>query len=85
LENLNLDKGRLKALGLEGFTLPIKVSCEDHETGGPVLFQQWDGTKWSIISDWVPTMRDVVRPMIEAAAAKHAKENNIPMRDCSKE
>ena len=85
LENLDLDAGRLKALGLEGFTRPIKVSCEDHETGGPVLFQQWDGTKWSVISDWIPTMRDVVRPMVEAAAAKYAKENNIALRDCSKE
>jgi branched-chain amino acid transport system substrate-binding protein len=84
-ENLTLDNARLKALGLEGFTKPIKVTCEDHETSGPVIFQQWDGTKWSIISDWIPPMRDLVRPMIEAAAAKFAKENNIAMRDCSKE
>jgi branched-chain amino acid transport system substrate-binding protein len=84
-ENLTLDNARLKALGLEGFTKPIKVTCEDHETSGPVIFQQWDGTKWSIISDWIPPMRDLVRPMIEAAAAKYAKENNIAMRDCSKE
>jgi branched-chain amino acid transport system substrate-binding protein len=47
-----------------------------------VIFQQWDGKKWSFISDWVPTMRDVVRPMIEAAAGAYAKEHNITPRDC---
>ncbi len=72
-----------KDLGLEGFTRPFKVSCADHETGGPIIIQQWDGTKWSMVSDWIPTMRDVVRPMIEEAAAAYAKENNITPRDCT--
>ncbi len=82
LENLSVTADRLKALGMEGFTRPVTVSCADHETGGPVIFQQWDGKKWSFISDWVPTMRDVVRPMIEAAAGAYAKEHNITPRDC---
>jgi len=82
LENLNVDNAKLKSLGMEGFTRPVKVSCADHETGGPVMFQQWDGSKWSYVSDWVPTMRDVVRPMIEKAAAAFAKENNIMKRGC---
>ena len=30
-------------------------------------------------------MREVVRPMIEADAAKYAAENNITPRDCSQE
>ena len=30
LENLNITE-RLKELGMEGFTKPIKVTCEDHE------------------------------------------------------
>jgi len=82
LENLSVTADRLKALGMEGFTRPVTVSCADHETGGPVIFQQWDGNKWSFVSDWVPTMRDVVRPMIEAAAGAYAKEHNITLRDC---
>ncbi|MCH8924598.1 MAG: ABC transporter substrate-binding protein [Proteobacteria bacterium] len=82
LENLDLTEARLKELGLEGFTRPVKVSCADHETGGPIIIQQWDGKKWSMVSDWIPTMRDVVRPMIEEAAAAYAKENNITPRDC---
>ena len=68
---------------MAGFTRPVKVSCADHEGGGPILIQQWDGSQWKIVSDWVPTMRDVVRPMIEEAAAAYAKENSITPRTCS--
>jgi branched-chain amino acid transport system substrate-binding protein len=84
LENLNITNQRLKELGMGGMTKPVKVSCADHETGGPVLFQQWDGKSWKQISDWIPVMKDVVRPMIESAAAKYAKENNItPRSNCN--
>src|SRR5439155_174613 len=58
---------------------------EDHEGSGPVLIQQWDGSKWEIVSDWVAPMRDVVRPKIEAAAVEEGKKLGYAMRDCSKE
>ncbi len=82
LENFNLTEERLKEIGLEGFTRPVQVSCVDHESGGPIIIQQWDGKQWSMVSDWIPTMRDIVRPMIEKAAAAYAKENNITPRSC---
>jgi branched-chain amino acid transport system substrate-binding protein len=84
-ENLNLTDKRLDELGMKGFTHPIKVSCEDHEGGGPVLIQQWDGRKWSVVSDWIPVMRDVVRPKVEAAAVEEGKKLGYTQRDCSKE
>jgi branched-chain amino acid transport system substrate-binding protein len=84
-EHLELTEARLKELGLEAFAQPIKVTCEDHEGNGPVFIQQWDGTKWVKISDWITPMREVVRPQIEAAAAAYAKENNITPRDCASE
>ncbi len=83
LEHLHITEGRLKALGMGGFTRGFEVTCADHETGGPIIVQQWDGKKWNMVSDWVPTMRDVVRPMIETAAAAYAKENNITPRKCA--
>ena len=83
LENLNITSARLSELGMEGFTQPVKISCSDHESGGPILVQQWDGQQWQIVSDWVPTMREVVRPMIEKAAMEYAKENNVTPRSCS--
>ncbi|MCP5150059.1 MAG: ABC transporter substrate-binding protein [Ectothiorhodospiraceae bacterium] len=82
LEALDLTADRLKALGMDGFVSPLKVSCLDHETMGPVRIQQWDGEKWSFVSEWIEPMRDVVRPQVEEAAAAYAKENGITPRTC---
>ena len=83
LENLDLDDADLAAMGFTGLIAPVKVTCADHETMGPVMIQQWDGNKWNMVSDWIEPMRDVVRPMVEEAAAAYAKENNITPRTCS--
>jgi len=85
LENLVIDDAYLKKLGAAGFMQPLKVSCLDHEGGGAVKFQQWDGKQWKVITDWIPSDQKLVRPMIEASAAQYAKEKNITPRDCSKE
>jgi branched-chain amino acid transport system substrate-binding protein len=85
LENLNIDEKRLKQLGAVGFMQPLKLSCMDHEGGGQVKFQQWDGRQWKVISDWISSDQSIVRPMIEASAAQYAKEKGITPRDCSKE
>src|SRR5437016_9743241 len=84
-ENLNLTEPRLEQLGMKGFTHPVKVTCEDHEGAGPVMFEQWDGKKWNIVSDWIPVMRDVVRPKLEAAAVEEGKKLSYTERDCAKE
>jgi len=75
----------LKELGAVGFMQPLHVSCKDHEGGGAVKFQQWDGKAWKVITDWIPSDQTIVRPMIEESAAKYAKEKGITPRDCSKE
>ncbi|MEJ7668176.1 MAG: ABC transporter substrate-binding protein [Casimicrobiaceae bacterium] len=85
LENLSIDEARLKQLGASGFMQPLKVTCADHEGGGAVKFQQWDGKAWKVITDWITPDRELVRPMIEQSAAAYAKEKNITPRDCSKE
>ena len=85
LEHLNVTDKRLEDLGMKGFTHPLKVTCEDHEGGGPVMFQQWDGKAWNRISDWIPVMRELVRPKIEAAAAEQGRTLGYKMRGCSKE
>ena len=84
-ENLNLDDARLKALGATGFMPPLKITCADHEGPGKVKFQQWDGSQWKVITDWVDSDRPLVRGMIEESAAAYAKEKGIKPRDCSKE
>ena len=84
-ENLHLTERRLDELGMKGFAHPITITCEDHEGAGPVMFQQWDGKRWNRISDWIPPMRDVVRPKLEAVAAEQGRTLGYVMRDCSKE
>jgi len=85
LENINLDEKRLKELGVSGLVQPIKSSCSDHEGGGSAKVFQWDGTKLVQVSDWIHGDKALIRPLIEASAAKYATEKGITPRDCSKE
>jgi branched-chain amino acid transport system substrate-binding protein len=85
MENLNLTDKRLEELGMKGLLRPLKVTCDNHEGNGLALVQQWDGKKWSIVSDWIEPMRDIVRPKLEAAAVEEGKKLNYTPRDCSKE
>ena len=85
IENLNIDAALLKKLGAEGFMPPLKMSCANHEGSGLVKFQQWDGDKWKVLTDWIESDQKLVRGMVEESAAKYAKEKNITPRDCSKE
>jgi branched-chain amino acid transport system substrate-binding protein len=86
LENLKLDEARLGELGLPAFSQPInRISCSDHEGNGPVYLKRWDGAKWQRHSEWIPPMREIVRPLIESEAKKLAAERQLTIRDCSKE
>ena len=85
LEHLVMTKDRIKELGLEGLMPEIKVTCADHEGGGAIRFQQWDGAKWVMISDWIKSDQSMVRPLIEASAAQYAREKGITPRDCAGE
>jgi branched-chain amino acid transport system substrate-binding protein len=82
LDHLTLAAVRLKELGAEGLLAPFSLSCRDHEGGGGVQFQQWDGTQWQVISDWIAPDQALVRPLVEAAAAKYVQEKGITPRDC---
>jgi branched-chain amino acid transport system substrate-binding protein len=81
-ENLELTEERLAGLGLDGFMNQVQVSCADHEGGGAVFIQQWDGENWQRVSQWIPPMTDVVRPLIEDSATAYAAEKGITPRDC---
>ncbi len=83
-ETLEVDEARLKELGLEGFTIPVKVTCENHAGPRKVALQQWNAKdkKWVMVSDFYDTMYDVVDPLIAEDSAAYAKENNITPRDC---
>lgn len=74
LEAVDLTQDRLTELGLPGFTGEVKGSCSDHEGGGAVFIQQWDGSDWEKVSELIPPMVDVVRPMLEEAAEAYISD-----------
>ena len=69
-----MTEARLKELGFDIFTKPIKITCKDHAGAHPMFVQQWDGKKWNKVSDWIKPMTDVVRPMLEEAAEKYVAD-----------
>ena len=76
LETLNITEARWKELGLPDFAAPITaVSCADHNGHHPAYMQQWDGSKWVKISDWIVPMKDKVKPLLEAAATDYVTKN----------
>ena len=76
LESLNITAARWKEIGLENFAAPITgVNCTDHNGHHSAYMQQWDGTKWVKVSDWIAPMKDKVRPLLEAAAKDYVSKN----------
>ena len=45
LENLNLDQGKLDAMGFAGVMRPVQTSCTDHMGSSWVRVHTWDGSK----------------------------------------
>ena len=68
------------ALGAKGLFHSINVTWDNHEGDGRVAFQQWDGTKWNVISDWIAPDWKLLRPIIEKSSLAYAKEKNIKVR-----
>lgn len=84
LENLELTEAEIAEIGAAGLVPPVTVTCANHEGQNPaVLIQQWNGSEYEIITDWIPAMADLTRPLVEQEAAAYADEQNLEKRDCS--
>ncbi|SEA84816.1 ABC transporter substrate-binding protein [Rubrimonas cliftonensis] len=85
MEALDVDEARLAELGLPNFTVPVKVSCANHGGPGKGMIQQWSAAdrKWSIITDFIDSDREVIDPLIEADSSAYASEAGITPRDCN--
>ena len=82
-ENLDITKARIAEIGFTGLMPAVKVTCENHEGQNPgAFFQQWDGKKWEIKTEWIPAMVDFVKPLIEKDAAQYAKEKGVTPTKC---
>jgi branched-chain amino acid transport system substrate-binding protein len=75
-ESLSISAARWDEIGLPGFAAPIAgLSCADHNGHHSAYMQQWDGTKWVKVSDWISPMKDKVRPLLESAAKDYVAKN----------
>jgi branched-chain amino acid transport system substrate-binding protein len=75
LETLDLTKARMKELGLAGFAAPLKLTCADHNSHGPVFIQKWNGEHWVKASGEIMPMTDEVVPLLKAAAGEYVEHN----------
>jgi branched-chain amino acid transport system substrate-binding protein len=82
-ENLNIDQATLDRSGFAGMMKPIKLSCTDHEGGGQLLIQQWDGSAWEVASDWITPDTDLIRGLYEQSAEQYAAEKGISLDRCT--
>jgi len=79
-EHLKLDPARVEALGAKDLFHSINVSWDNHEGDGYVTFQQWDGKKWNVVSDWIAPDWKLLRPIIEKSSEAYAKEKGLKIR-----
>src|SRR6202044_2680024 len=79
-EHLKLDPARVEALGAKDLFHSINVTWDNHEGDGRVTFQQWNGEKWKVISDWIAPDWQLLRPIIEKSSEAYAKEKGIKLR-----
>ncbi len=82
IENMYLSDRRISQLGSFGLSQPLKLSCSNHEGGGSVRFQRWNGREWVPITNWIEGDYSLVRPLIEKSAAEYAKQEGITPRNC---
>ena len=84
LEHLDLQNDYIASIGLKGLMPETKITCANHEGQNPaILVQEWKGEHYEIISDWIPAMTEITRPLIEAEAAAFAAEKGITPRECN--
>ncbi|RWD16063.1 MAG: ABC transporter permease [Mesorhizobium sp.] len=79
-EHLKLDPAKVEALGAKDLFHSINVSWDNHEGEGYVTFQQWDGKKWNVVSNWIAPDWALLRPIIEKSAEAYAAEKGIKLR-----
>ncbi len=83
LENLNLTQERLNELGFGKIIRPVRTSCDNHLGTDWSRIAQWDGSKWTVVSDWYQADKSMVDPLVKEYAEKYAKEKNVKTRSCT--
>lgn len=77
MEALNITNARMEELGMPGIGPEFSVSCENHGGSGMAIMQQWDGSQWVTLTDFIAPDDSVIDPLIAEDSAQYAAENDI--------
>ncbi|MEM7724182.1 MAG: ABC transporter substrate-binding protein [Pseudomonadota bacterium] len=77
MEALVIDAAVMEAAGMPGIGPEFAVTCEDHGGSGMALMQQWNGTEWVTLTDFVAPDDSVTQPLVLEDSEQYAAENNI--------
>ena len=80
LEHLDVTPARIAEIGATGLVSPIKVSWTDHVGGSSAKIQQWTGTEWKPLTDWIQGDRALFHDTLEQKALEYAKEKGLAVR-----
>ena len=84
-ENLALDQKKLDSLGFAGVLRPLSTSCADHMGSTWARIETWDGSKWTMTSDFMQADEQIIKPMVKTAAEKYLSDKKLARRtpdDC---
>jgi len=77
MEALEMTNARMEELGMPMIGPEFAVSCEDHGGSGMATLQQWNGSEWVTLTDFVAPDDSVITPLVMEDSAQYAAENNI--------
>ncbi|MFY0595448.1 MAG: ABC transporter substrate-binding protein [Cognatishimia sp.] len=79
MEALEVTNARMNELGAPNIGPEFAVSCDNHGGPGTAVVQQWDAANqsWNVITDFISSDADVIKPLIDEDSAGYADENNI--------
>jgi branched-chain amino acid transport system substrate-binding protein len=64
MEALEMTAARMEELGMPGIGPEFAVTCEDHGGTGMAIMQQWDGTQWVTLTDFIAPDDSVTQPLV---------------------
>jgi branched-chain amino acid transport system substrate-binding protein len=74
-ENLKLDEARLAEIGMSGMVGPFSTSCANHAGHAGAWMLQWDGAKFTKVSELLSADQEMIQPLVEVEAKKYADAN----------
>jgi branched-chain amino acid transport system substrate-binding protein len=77
MEALEITEEDMAAAGMPGIGPEFSVTCENHGGNGMAIMQQWEGTQWVTLTDFIAPDDSVIDPLIEEDSAQYAEENSI--------